>query len=104
MDVSVFSNICIMKNIIPAIIKSLTMLFTVLSVAAYCNGQTLSDNVKSSETKFKPYIFPLRTGGAGNRFLIDSSNQPFFWLGDATWSLIAQTSREDADYYLVNRW
>jgi hypothetical protein len=92
-----------MKNIIPTIIKSLTILFTVLLLATYCHGQTITDNITSSESKFKPYIFPLETGVSGNRFLVDSNNQPFFWLGDAAWSLIAQTSREDADYYLDDR-
>jgi hypothetical protein len=93
-----------MKNIILAVVKYLMVLFTVLFLATFCHGQTISDNVTSSENKVKPYIFPLGIGGQGNRYLTDSNNQPFFWLGDAAWSLIAQTSREDADYYLVNRW
>lgn len=34
---------------------------------------------------------------------MDQSNQPFFWAGDAAWSLIAQLSSSDAELYLENR-
>ena len=103
MKVKVPPNICTMKNIIPTINKSLTIIFTALSLATYCHGQTISDKVTSSAIEFKPYLFPLRTGDSGNRFLVDSKNQPFFWLGDAAWSLIAQLGKEDVDYYLDDR-
>ena len=48
------------------------------------------------------YIFPLQLW-PGNRFLVDQEGTPFFWSGDAAWSLIVQLSREDADLYLDDR-
>jgi len=38
-----------------------------------------------------------------NHFLTDQKGTPFFWSGDAAWSLIVQLSREDAEFYLDNR-
>lgn len=49
-----------------------------------------------------PYAYPLKIV-KGNRYLVDQSNIPFFWSGDAAWSLIAQLSTRDADLYLNNR-
>lgn len=92
-----------MKSIIPTIIRSLVILVTGPLLATICHGQTIHGTEKSLEDKLKAYSFPLLTGGSGNRYLVDSNKRPFFWLGDAAWSLIAQTSREDADYYLDNR-
>ena len=92
-----------MKSIILAIIRSLTILFTVLFQSIICYGQAINGSKTPSESKLKPYSFPLNCSGSGNRFLVDRNNQPFFWLGDAAWSLIAQISMEDADYYLDNR-
>lgn len=37
------------------------------------------------------------------RYLVDQNNQPVFWSGDAAWSIIAQLSNADADYYLSAR-
>jgi hypothetical protein len=34
------------------------------------------------------------------RFLVTSSGDPFFWLGDTAWDLLARMNREDIDYYL----
>jgi hypothetical protein len=48
------------------------------------------------------YIYPLKLS-EGNRFLTDQNNKPFFWSGDAAWSLIVQLNREEIDYYLENR-
>jgi hypothetical protein len=48
------------------------------------------------------YVYPLKLS-SGNRYLIDQNNQPFFWSGEAAWSLIAQLSKQDADLYLDNR-
>jgi hypothetical protein len=48
------------------------------------------------------YIYPLKLS-EGNRFLTDQKDKPFFWSGDAAWSLIVQLNREEVDYYLDNR-
>ena len=37
------------------------------------------------------------------RFFIDEAGQPFFWLGDTGWPLIAQYTRAEAESYLANR-
>ena len=36
-------------------------------------------------------------------FLVTSSGQPFFWLGDTAWELFHRLGREDAERYLRNR-
>jgi hypothetical protein len=50
----------------------------------------------------KSSSYPLKIS-ADQRYLVDQSNHPFFWSGDAAWSLIAQVSKEDAVYYLEDR-
>ncbi len=70
--------------------------------AVICSAQNSSSTPPGCDRKCT-YLFPLKMGNQENRFLVDQDNQPFFWLGDAAWSLIAQLSREDADYYLDNR-
>ena len=52
----------------------------------------------------KPYLYayPL-VAIQGNRYLSDKHGQPFFWSGDAAWSLIAQLNSRDAGLYLENR-
>lgn len=47
--------------------------------------------------------FPLKLGAPGTRYLVDQSNVPFFWAGDAAWSLIVQLRDEDVISYLDNR-
>jgi hypothetical protein len=79
---------------------------TVILLLAFiliCNAQTrpvASDIVKKSQII---YTFPLKNANPGKYYLTDSNNKPFFWLGDAAWSLIAQLSNEDVCYYLDNR-
>ncbi len=48
------------------------------------------------------YIYPLRLK-EGKRYLVDSEGKPFFWEGEAAWSLIAELNREDVVYYLDDR-
>jgi hypothetical protein len=57
---------------------------------------------KVKDMKIYPYAFPLKTT-KDTRYLVDQSNNPFFWSGDAAWSLIAQLSSKDAGSYLDNR-
>lgn len=38
-----------------------------------------------------------------NRYLVDASGRPFFWLGDTAWELFHRLTREQADLYLKNR-
>jgi hypothetical protein len=47
-------------------------------------------------------LFPLKIGPTG-RYLVDQSRQPFFWSGDTAWSLIAQGTNADIDFYTANR-
>lgn len=46
--------------------------------------------------------FPL-SKTAGERFLREASGKPFFFNGDAGWSLLVQLSDADADVYLADR-
>ncbi|KPK86926.1 MAG: hypothetical protein AMS27_03940 [Bacteroides sp. SM23_62_1] len=48
------------------------------------------------------YVYPLQLS-PGNRYLTDQKGTPFFWSGEAAWSLIAQLNRADVKYYLDNR-
>jgi hypothetical protein len=64
-----------------------------LLIVAGCNSFNKSGN---------EYKYPVKLSG-DNRFLTDQNNKPFFWAGDAAWSLIVQLKREDVDYYLDNR-
>jgi hypothetical protein len=48
------------------------------------------------------YVYPLKAI-SGSPYLVDSRSQPFFWSGDAAWSLIAGLRSEDAALYLENR-
>jgi hypothetical protein len=92
-----------MKNIENRADKYFGILFAMLSIATYCNGQAILTNTEQAGGTHKPYSFPLKAGISRNRYLVDGNNRPFFWLGDAAWSLIAQVSNEDADFYLDNR-
>jgi uncharacterized protein DUF4038/collagenase-like protein with putative collagen-binding domain len=46
--------------------------------------------------------FPLHVE-RGQHYLEDAGGKPFFMHGDTAWSLIAQTTREEADAYLRDR-
>jgi hypothetical protein len=48
------------------------------------------------------YVYPLKVG-ATSRYLVDQNGKPFFLVGDAAWSLIAQLSDAQADTYLTAR-
>jgi hypothetical protein len=48
------------------------------------------------------YTYPLKLS-EGKRFLTDRKDKPFFWSGEAAWSLIVQLNREEVDYYLDDR-
>jgi len=75
----------------------LYILLTVLFPVSICRGQD-----KNERMRIYPYAYPLKVS-TGNRYLVDQSDQPFFWSGDAAWSLIVQLSTSDADLYLENR-
>jgi hypothetical protein len=48
------------------------------------------------------YKYPLKRE-QGRRFLTDQDGRPFFWSGEAAWSLIAQLDTADITYYLDDR-
>ncbi len=45
---------------------------------------------------------PIQISSDG-RYFIDSTHQPFFWLGDTAWPLFSQYPVADAENYLANR-
>ena len=49
-----------------------------------------------------PVSYPLRIS-TSRRYLVDESNAPFLVVGDSAWSLIAQLTNSDVDYYLADR-
>lgn len=80
------------------------MLFIVFCILApICHGQDPASGKQPVRINSALYSFPLKAPVSGTRVLVDQNNRPFFWLGDAAWSLIAQLKREDVDYYLENR-
>jgi hypothetical protein len=91
------------RSIQPVFNRAVFVLLFHLSFLTLCQGQNTSATSTPSREKISPYSWPLKTGGSGNRYLADQNDQPFFWLGDAAWSLIAQLSKEDVDLYLDNR-
>jgi hypothetical protein len=48
------------------------------------------------------YKYPLKWS-QGQRFLADQKGKPFFWSGEAAWSLIVQLDTADIDFYLDDR-
>ncbi|MFC4870457.1 DUF4038 domain-containing protein [Negadavirga shengliensis] len=46
---------------------------------------------------------PLLKVKAGNQFLIDENDKPFFWLGDTAWELLHRLNGEETAAYLDNR-
>jgi hypothetical protein len=46
--------------------------------------------------------FPL-TWQSGQRYLREQNGRPFFWAGDAAWSLLAQVNLADAQSYIDDR-
>ena len=62
----------------------------------------LSGMLISSVAYGQSYVYPLKVSN-NSRYLVDQNDRPFFWSGDAAWSLIAQVSKEDAVYYLEDR-
>ena len=46
--------------------------------------------------------YPLKISN-NRRFLTDQNGAPFLLQGDAAWSLLAQTTKEDAELYLQDR-
>jgi hypothetical protein len=59
-------------------------------------------NICLTQNTTRPYAFPLKAV-PDTRYLVDQNNTPFFWSGDAAWSLIAQLNIKDAEVYLENR-
>ncbi|MCI0623926.1 MAG: glycoside hydrolase family 140 protein [Acidobacteria bacterium] len=46
--------------------------------------------------------FPVRVSSDG-RYLVDAEGKPFMIHGDSGWSIIAQLTKEDAEFYLEDR-
>jgi hypothetical protein len=80
----------------------MTKNFSLLPMVFLLFGTICLGQIKHEGMRIYPYAFPLKAA-AGNRYLVDQNNQPFFWSGDAAWSLIAQLNMKDADLYLDNR-
>lgn len=80
------------SKMLPAITEAVIIIF-ISFLSSICHSQNTIPG----------YQFPLKKNLQGDRYLRDQNDQPFFWLGDAAWSLIAQCSREDVDLYLNDR-
>ena len=80
----------------------MTKTFSVLLVVFLLFGSICQCQIKTESMRIYPYAFPIKAA-PGNRYLADQSDQPFFWSGDAAWSLIAQLNLKDAGLYLENR-
>ena len=92
-----------MKQIIPpAGSRYLVMFIAFFVFGNICKGQAVETEKKHDIMGIDLYVYPLKLS-PGNRYLIDKNNRPFFWSGDAAWSLIAQLSKQDVDLYLDNR-
>jgi hypothetical protein len=86
-----------------SLLRKAKLLLVILSIIpVICASQISSLPQTGSENTYS-YIFPLKQGEKGSRYITDQNDKPFFWLGDAAWSLIAQLSRDDVDFYLDNR-
>lgn len=85
------------QNIQLAVIKILIFLFVNLLIENICIGQANTEGMQKNS-----YRYPLKVS-SGSRYLVDQDNRPFFWSGEAAWSLIAQLSSSDAGLYLDNR-
>jgi hypothetical protein len=90
------------QNFRPAGHILLALLAYVFILGNFCQAQSVGSEEKPGEMRVYPYAYPLKAG-SGNRYLVDQDNNPFFWSGDAAWSLVAQLSMKDADLYLDNR-
>lgn len=50
------------------------------------------------------YVYPLKRSEDLNiRYLVDQNDMPFFWAGDAAWSLIVQLTKKEVLTYLDDR-
>ena len=80
--------------------RILSLIILILVSGIISKGQPGNSTAKPGGMKIYPYAFPLRVS-SGNRYLVDQNNQPFFWSGEAAWSLIAQLSKQDvaANFY-----
>ncbi len=83
-------------------VKILHLIFALTTLTSLTYGQPIKSSTGSTG-KVEKYEFPLKSGGQGLRYLVDQNNKPFFWLGDAAWSMIAQLGSEDIDFYLNDR-
>jgi hypothetical protein len=81
----------------------LSDLFIILAILTLSKEITIEAQSVTQERMVMPYSFPLKLNEGSGHYLTDQNNQPFFWLGDAAWSLIAQTDSRDAEYYLDDR-
>jgi Protein of unknown function (DUF4038)/Putative collagen-binding domain of a collagenase/Bacterial Ig-like domain (group 2) len=65
---------------------------------------TFADTSQVTVTATGPsgYVYPLKVGPT-SRYLVDQNGKPFFLVGDAAWSLIAQLSYQNAETYLAAR-
>lgn len=80
------------------------ILILFLSTGILCSGQSVPNATGMNDPgELYTYRFPIKLNGSGYRYLTDQSNKPFFWSGEAAWSLIAQLNNQEVDYYLDDR-
>ena len=73
-----------------------------LFVAGCAEETNIYDGPQIEIPPLPAYRFPLQID-AGSESLVDQDGTPFFLHGDAGWSLISETRREDVELYLEDR-
>ena len=72
------------------------------SIFVNVSNNAAMNNTINNTINNSGYSLPLVIS-SNKRYLADQNSKPFFLVGDAAWSLIAQLNKSDADLYLQNR-
>ncbi len=72
-----------------------------------CGPSTATSSSLQAATLVAPLTspphYPIKLGPSGSRYLVDQDDRPFFWSGEAAWSLVADLTLADAQSYLDDR-
>ncbi|MGE0829508.1 MAG: DUF4038 domain-containing protein [Hyphomonadaceae bacterium] len=70
------------------------------SILAACGARSEHAAAEETPNEFPQAQFPLRVEG---RHLVDAAGRPFLLHGDTSWSMIAELTRENTEFYLQDR-